>query len=55
MHTSKAGGSLMARLPTMGEFFLMAKAHTIIEAGSYISTFAYFSGLVGNGTLAGFK
>ncbi|CAI7872976.1 unnamed protein product, partial [Closterium sp. NIES-53] len=40
------------RLPTMAEFFLLSKARTIIEAGSYISTFAYFAGLLGNGTLS---
>ncbi|CAI5515353.1 unnamed protein product [Closterium sp. Naga37s-1] len=40
------------RMPTMAEFFLMAKAHTLIEAGSYMSTFAYFAGLLGNATLA---
>ncbi|GJP41977.1 hypothetical protein CLOM_g1581 [Closterium sp. NIES-68] len=45
-------GSVARRLPTMAEFFLLSKARTIIEAGSYISTFAYFAGLLGNGTLS---
>ena len=55
LHTSKAGGSSSQRLPTMAEFFLMSRSHTIIEAGSYISTFAYFAGLMGNGTLSGVR
>lgn len=54
VHLSKsASDDHMDRMPTMAEFFLMAKAHYILEAGSYISTFAQFAGLFGNGTLAG--
>ncbi|GJP35328.1 hypothetical protein CLOM_g19831 [Closterium sp. NIES-68] len=53
-HTSKASpGSLDRGLPTMAEFFMMSKSRAIIEAGPYISTFAYFAALAGNGTLAG--
>jgi len=43
------------RLPTMAEFHLMSRSHTILEAGSYISTFAYFSGSWATGTLAGIE
>lgn len=53
LHTSKTGGASNERLPTMAEYYLMAKANTLIEAGSYISTFAYFASLLGNGTLSG--
>ncbi|CAI5960314.1 unnamed protein product [Closterium sp. NIES-65] len=54
VHLSKTASTDMERqrMPTMAEFFLMAKAHTLIEAGSYMSTFAYFAGLLGNATLA---
>lgn len=52
VHLSKSASTDVERLPTMAEFYLMAKSHTIIEAGSYVSTFAYFAALFGNGTLA---
>jgi len=36
----------------MAEFYLMAKSHTIIRSRVLRSTFAYFAGLFGNGSLA---
>ncbi|CAI5952589.1 unnamed protein product [Closterium sp. NIES-64] len=48
-------GKLAWNLPTMGEFFLLSRAHAIIEAGEYVSSFAYQAALLGNGTLAGIK
>ena len=54
VHLSKsASDDSMDRMPTMAEFFLMGKSHHILEAGSYVSTFAHFAALFGNGTLAG--
>lgn len=52
-HSSKHSGEQADLLPTMAEFYLMSRSHVILEAGSYISTFAHFAGLLGNGTLAG--
>lgn len=48
VHTSKVSGGL----PTLAEWYLLAKANLVLEAESYVSTFAYFSGLLGNSTLA---
>ncbi|GJP41344.1 hypothetical protein CLOM_g1004, partial [Closterium sp. NIES-68] len=39
------------RLPTMAEFYLLGKSHVIVELDSYLSTFSYFAGLFGNGTI----
>lgn len=50
LHTSKAQ-DFRNRMPTMAEFFLMSKSHVILEAEEYVSTFANFAALYGNGTL----
>ncbi|GJP38387.1 hypothetical protein CLOM_g22831 [Closterium sp. NIES-68] len=53
--TGSPKGRLAWNLPTMGEFFLLSRSHTIIEAGEYVSSFAHQAALLGNGTLAGIK
>jgi len=50
-HVGVSASKDKGRLPTMAEFYLLGKSHIIVELDSYLSTFSYFSGLMGNGTI----
>lgn len=41
------------RLPTLAEFYLLAKSHVIVELDNYLSSFSMSSSMFGNGTLVG--